>query len=274
MNEFRDPRPFYRDPGWILGFVFSMVVVIVIYFLVIRPAQVRQKMHVSSANTPQAVSGQQQPGTEQPGEGWQEGISFMAPGTMPTDLLRVGEEVWVLADNGQILYRLTLSGDLISELTLTTPCLKAAWDGQVLWCINTSLNVTGVDPNTGDELSNFAASVKDLQSITWDGMELWLMTLEGNLANFDRKGEQLERKGGSRYGFARDLVWAGDDLWVGYIPPVLAQMDKDLKLIKKVDPSCGIAQGTLDFAMDWDGKSLWFVDGITGRVTQCVPTGS
>lgn len=168
------------------------------------------------------------------------------------------------------LVKLNLKGEVQSETALEILCSKAAWDGEAIWCVNTSENVSKVDPATGKELGKFATGIESIQSIAWDGNSLWLLGPTGRLARYDRSGEQKELKRVGDYGFARDLAWMGLELWVVYIPPQLVHYDANFNPVEKTTTSCGLTKGVLDYAIDWDGKSLWFLDFISAQVLQCV----
>jgi hypothetical protein len=271
MKKLAENRPFYRDRNWLTGFVFSMVVVIGFYYLVMRPARERNSPPPAQVGTAQTGQEGILPGTDQPGAGWQAGITFTAPGSLPSDVLRVGEEVWVFTDEGKKLVRLNLSGEVLAESALEVLCSKAAWDGEAVWCVNTSANVSKIEPATGKELGKFDTGIESMQSIAWDGDNLWVMTQTGSMARYDRSGQQLERKRVGDYGFARDLAWMGEELWVVYIPPQLVRYDAKLSVVERISSACGLTQGVLDYSIDWDGESLWFLDFISARVLQCVP---
>ena len=270
MNEPAEKRPFYKEPSWVIGFVVSMAAVVGFYFFVIRPAQIRGFTQPTQIATVPAGQVSALPGTVQPGSRWTEGITFTAPGSLPSDLLRVGEEVWVFTEEGKQLARLNLKGEVQSETALEILCSKAAWDGEAVWCVNTSEYVSKVDPETGKELNKFATGNDNIQSIAWDGNSLWLLGPTGGLARYNRNGERKELKGVGDFGFARDLAWMGSELWVVYIPPLLVHYDANLKSVEKTSSSCGLTKGVLDYAIDWDGKSLWFLDFISAQVLQCV----
>ena len=270
MKEPEEPKPFYLNRNWVIGFVVTMVAVIAYFFLVERPGGVTRVTPTAEANPAQTGQEASVAGTDQPKKGWREGIIFTAPGSLPSDLLRVGEEVWVFTEEGNQLAKLNLKGEVLSETPLEVLCSKAAWDGEVVWCINTSENVSKVAPETGKEQGKFATGIKSIQSIAWDGTSLWLLGVNGSLARYDRNGEQKELKGVGDYGFARDLAWIGSELWVLYIPPLLVHYDASFKLVEKITSSCGLTKGVLDYAIDWDGKSLWFLDFISAQVLQCV----
>lgn len=264
-------QPFFLNRNWITGFVVSLLFVVGFFYLLVRPAALRNAAQPVLTGTEQFAPGRALPGTDLPGPGWQEGISFNAPGTLPSDLLRVGEEVWVFTDEGKKLARLNLSGEVLAEVALETQCSKAAWDGEGMWCVNTSASVIKVDPSSGQDLAKFDTGAEGIQSIAWDRKNLWLMTQNGGMARYDQSGQQLERKRVGDYGFARDLVWVGDELWVAYIPPQLVRYDAQFIQIEKISSSCGLAQGILDYSIDWDGESLWFLDLISARILQCLP---
>ena len=103
------------------------------------------------------------------------------------------------------------------------------------------------------------------------GNDLWLMTQAGSLASYDRSGKNLETWKVAKNGFARDLAWVGDELWVAHIPPLLVRYDAQLKQIERMSTFCGLTQGLLEYSIEWDGESLWFLDFISGQVTQCSP---
>jgi hypothetical protein len=266
MKEPIEKKPFYRDRNFLTGFVFSMVIVLVFFLFVARPARLKaQQQSTALPNQPGLAAG-----TEQPG-GWQAGITFIAPGSLPSDLLRVGNEVWIFTDEGKKLAKLDLSGVRQSEIMLETLCSKAAWDGEAVWCTDMGNVVAQLDAATGKVLLKFDIETDSTQSIAWDGESLWLMTQTGSLASFDRSGKELETKKVGKNGFARDLAWVGDELWVVHIPPLLVRYDAQLKEIEKKDSFCGLTQGILDYSIAWDGESLWFLDFISGQVTQCSP---
>jgi hypothetical protein len=58
---------------------------------------------------------------------------------------------------------------------------------------------------------------------------------------------------------------------VGGYMPQLVHDDASLKSIQKETSSCGLTKGVLDYAIDWDGESLWFVDFISAQILQCIP---
>jgi len=271
MKKPADKKPFYLDFNWLLGFVFSMAAVIGFFYLVVRPTQMRNSTKPTQTETAQA--GQKKPlqGTLQINPAWKEGITFTAPGSLQSDLLRVGDEVWVFPDEGKKLVRMNLKGEVLAEATLEVMCSKAAWDGEVLWCINTSANVSKMDPTTGKELWKFDTGTESIQSIAWDGKSLWLMVQNGRMARYDQAGAQLELKRVADYGFARDLAWMGEELWVVYIPPQLVLYDAKFNPVEKTTVACGLTQGVLEYSIDWDGKSLWFLDFISGQILQCIP---
>ncbi len=266
-------QPFYRNRNWLIGFVVSLAAVFLIYFLGTRPSRIRNAAEPVQAAPTLAAQGSTLPAALQPAAGWEEGISFTAPGALPSDLLRVGEEVWIFTDEGKKLARANLKGELLSETPLEGICGKAAWDGEAVWCVNMGAEVSKVDPETGKVLEKFETGTERIQSIAWDGKSLWLMGQRGDLASYDRTGKPLDNSRVGSYGFARDLAFKGDELWVVYIPPQLALFDANLKLVEKTDAACGLTKGVLDYSIDWDGESLWYVDFISGQVLQCIPTG-
>jgi hypothetical protein len=266
-------QPFFRNRNWLIGFAVSLGAVLVFYYLETRPARVQSTPEPTQANpTPTGpVSGL--PSTLQPQAKWKEGISFTAPGISPSDLLRVGEDAWIFTEEGKKLARVNLKGELLSEITLEAVCSKAAWDGEAIWCIDLGAEVTKVDPQTGRVLEKFGTDAQRIQSIAWDGKSLWVMAQRGSLASYDRAGNPLEGNRVGSYGFARDLAFKEDGLWVVYIPPQLALYDASFKLVEKTGTACGLSKGVLDYAIDWDGESLWYVDFISGQVLQCIPAG-
>jgi hypothetical protein len=265
MKEPAGKKPFYMDRNFLVGFGFSLVIVVLYFFLVAPPA----RLNSQQTSTPQP--GQPvQTSTPQQNGGWQPGITFTAPGSSPSDLLKTGDEIWIFTEEGKKLTRVNLAGKLQSETTLETLCSKAAWDGEALWCTEMSSRVTRLDAATGKWMGAFETEIESVQAIAWDGESLWLMTQGGGLGKYDRDGKQLESWQVGKFGFARDLVWAGGELWVAHIPPLLVQYDAQLKQVAQKDSFCGLSQGLLEYAIDWDGESLWFLDYISGQVTQCL----
>jgi hypothetical protein len=271
MKRSEGNQPFYRNRNWLFGFVVSLSAVFLIYYLGTRPSRMRNAAEPVQGNPTLAAQGSALPATLQPAAGWEEGITFIAPGPLPSDLLRVGEEVWIFAEEGKKLVRVNLKGEILSETPLEGVCSKAAWDDEALWCANMGAEVLKVDPETGKVLEKFETDTERIQSIAWDGKSLWLMTQRGSLASYDRAGKQLESRRVGSYGVARDMAFKEDELWVVYIPPQLTLYDASFKLIEKTDAACGITQDVLDYSIDWDGQSLWFLDFISGRVLQCIP---
>lgn len=266
MKEPVEKKPFYRDRNFLTGFVFSMVIVVVFFLLVARPARLKEQQQPTALpNQPRLAEGADQPG------GWQAGITFIAQGSFPSDLLRVGDEVWIFTDEGKKLAKLDLNGERRSEVALEFLCSKAAWDGEALWCTDMSNVVAKVDADTGKILVKFVIETDGTQSIAWDGENLWLMTQGGGLGEFDRSGKQVESNHVGKFGFARDLAWVSGELWVAYIPPLLVRYDAQLEQIEKKDSFCGLTQGLLEYSIAWDGESLWFLDYISGRISQCLP---
>ena len=268
MKKKTERKPFYRDRNWLTGFIFSLVAVLLIYYLAVQSGRMEDATRSDQSDTKQASSLE---GTAQPKAGWKEGVAFTAPGKLPSDLLRVDDEVWVFTDEGKKLERLTLEGKLLSEITLEVLCSKAAWDGETVWCVNMSTVVSRVNPETGVKMEEFDSGSESIQSIAWDGESLWLMGKTGGLARYERSGEQIERKRVADYGFARDLAWTGEELWVVYIPPQLVRYDRAFKVIEKTSVACGLSEDLLEYSIDWDGESLWFLDFISARTLQCVP---
>jgi hypothetical protein len=264
-------QPFYNNRNWQTGFVVSLVAVLVIYALVARPKTDRDVTEPVQEVPIQTVQVSSLPATALPETGWKEGLSFTAPGSLPSDLLRVGEEVWIFSDEGKTLARVSLMGELLSETALEATCGKAAWDGEAIWCVNMDAVVSKVDPQTGKLLEQFETEVERIQSVAWDGGSLWLMEQRGSIASYDRAGKQLESSRVGSYGFARDLAWKGNEVGVVYIPPQLALYDANFKLVERTNSACGLSQGVLDYSIDWDGESLWFLDFISGKVQQCLP---
>jgi hypothetical protein len=264
-------QPFYRNRNWLIGFVVSLAAVFLIYYLETRPSRIQNSVEPVQASPTPAAQGSILPATLQPASGWKEGISFTAPGPLPSDLLRVGEEVWIFTEEGKKLVRVNLKGEMLSEATLETICSKAAWDGEAVWCVNMGAEVSKVDSETGNVLEKFESDAERIQSIAWDGKSLWLMGQRGSLANYDRAGKKLDGSRVGSYGFARDLAFNGNELWVVYVPPQLALYDANFKLVEKTDSACGITKGGLDYSIDWDGESLWYVEFISGLVLQCIP---
>jgi hypothetical protein len=270
MNKPSGNPPFYRNRNWLIGFIVTLAAVLLFYYLETHPAKIQ--------NAPEPIQGKASPtaqvgavlATPQPETGWKAGITFTAPGELPSDLLRVGEEVWIFTEEGKKLARVNLKGEVLSETALEGVCGKATWDGEAVWCTNMSAEVSKVDPETGRVLEKFETDTERIQSIAWDGESLWLLVQRGSLASYDRTGKLLDHSRVGSYGFARDLAFKEDGLWVVYIPPLLAQYDASFKLVDKTDQTCGIAKGVLDYAIDWDGESLWYVDFISGQVTQCI----
>jgi hypothetical protein len=266
MKEPVEKKPFYRDRNFLTGFVFSMVVVVVFFLFVARPARLKEQQQP----TPQPGEPGQAAAPEQPA-GWQPGISFAAPGGSPSDLLKVGVELWIFTDEGKKLVRVDLNGNNLSEITLEALCSKAAWDGKAVWCTELGPRVTQLDAATGKLLQAFETEIESIQSIAWDGENLWLMTQGGGLGEYDRSGKQVEASHVGKFGFARDLAWVSGELWVAYIPPLLVRYDAQLEQIEKKDSFCGLTQGLLEYSIAWDGESLWFLDYLSGQITQCLP---
>lgn len=266
MKEPTEKKPFYRDRNFLAGFVFSLVIVLAFFFLVARPAQLKsQQQPTSQPSQPGQAAATVKPG------GWQAEITFPAPGSSPTDLLKVGDEIWIFTDEGKKLAKVDLNGETRSEITLETLCSKAAWDGEAVWCTAMGSGVARLDIATGKLLEAFETEIESIQSIAWDGESLWLMTQGGGLGQYDRSGKQMDARQVGKFGFARDLAWVGDELWVAYIPPLLVSYDAQLKQIEKKDSFCGLSQGLLEYSIAWDGESLWFLDFISGQVTGCRP---
>jgi hypothetical protein len=58
---------------------------------------------------------------------------------------------------------------------------------------------------------------------------------------------------------------------VAHIPPLLVRYDAQLKQVEKKDSFCGLTQVLLEYSIEWDGESLWFLDYLSGQVMQCTP---
>src|SRR5512139_583333 len=94
-------QPFYRNRNWLIGFVVSLVAVFLVYYLGTRPPRIQNAPEPLQGNRTPAAQGNALPATLQPEARWKEGISFTAPGASPSDLLRVGEEVWIFTEEGK-----------------------------------------------------------------------------------------------------------------------------------------------------------------------------
>ena len=115
MKKSEGNQPFYRNRNWLLGFVVSLAAVFLIYYLETRPSRMRNAAEPVQATPTPAAQGNLLPATLQPAAGWEEGISFTAPGPLPSDLLRVGEEMWIFTEEGKKLVRVNLKGEMLAE---------------------------------------------------------------------------------------------------------------------------------------------------------------
>ena len=157
--------PFYRDRSFLFGFVFTMVIVVGFFFLVARPARMKDQQEL----TPQP---NQQGQASLYRAAWRLAkpeLPLSRPGGFPSDLLRVGDEVWIFTDEGKKLAKLDLNGEMRSEVVLEFLCSKAAWDGESVWCTDMSSSVAQMDAATGKVLVKFDTETEIIQSIAWDG---------------------------------------------------------------------------------------------------------
>lgn len=198
-------------------------------------------------------------------QNWQVGVSFPAPVAGATDILAIGDEIWVIADK---LYRLNREGDILGEAGLSVNCWKAAWDGASIWCA--SDQIYQVDPDNGQVLSSFDPGERLF--IAWDGKALWGVTMEGNLFSYDRLGKQLRRLAIPMpvgVGSVEDLAWLGDKLVVTYWSPWTLVFNRDFEQIASTYEQCGLS--TWELGMAADGQSLWLINGQSNRIYQCLP---
>ena len=196
---------------------------------------------------------------------WQVQTSFPAPVAGASDILVVGDQIWVIADK---LYRLNLKGEILDDLELGVSCERATWDGENIWCASDRLYK--IDPATGQELSSFDPGAS--LNVAWDGSDLWGVTSDGNLFSYDSSGKQLRRLAISMpagTGDVLDMAWMGDKLVVTYWSPWTLVFNKEFEAITSLFMQCGISSWEL--GMDSDGKSLWLIDGQSNRIYQCAP---
>jgi hypothetical protein len=267
MNKPPGNPPFYRNRNWLIGFIVTLAAVLLFYYLQTRPSRIQ--------NAAEPIQGQPSPtaqvgavlATPQPETGWKAGITFTAPGTLPSDLLRVGEEVWIFTEEGKKLVRVNLKGEMLSETALEG--FAAKQPGMAGGLVH-QYECGGFEDRseTGKVLSKFETDT-ERKSIAWDGKSLWIMVQRAAWPVMTGR-EAADTQPGGELRFARDLAFKEDGLWAVYIPPLLAQYDASFKLVNKTDATCGVTKGVLDYAIDWDGESLWYVDFISGQVTQCI----
>lgn len=196
---------------------------------------------------------------------WQVQTSFPAPVAGAQDVLVVGDQIWVIADQ---LYRLNQKGEILSQQELGVSCSKATWDGESIWCASDRLYQ--VDPISGKALTSFDPGMS--LNIAWDGSVLWGVTSDANLFSYDRSGKKLKQlalamPAGS--GELVDMAWMGDKLVVTYWAPWTLVYDKEFNSLISVYSICDIS--SWDLGVDADGKSLWVINAQSNRITQCIP---
>ena len=197
--------------------------------------------------------------------------SFPAPAANPSGIVRMADDLGVVASRGRQFYRLDLEGNIIAEMDIAVACSHMAWDGESLWCA-ANKTVYEVDPASGQELARFEVDMNDIRGITWDGESLWLTDVNGNLARYDRAGQRLRRLAVAVTGWPTSLAWAAGELWVADVHGNVTCFDSEFNKSGSFGlAQCGAGSFPYEVALYWDGESLWLADAGQNRILQCAP---
>ncbi len=211
------------------------------------------------------------------GQKWKSVRAFPSPAAGPTGIVRVADSLWVLVPNSKRLYRLTLEGEIVAELSIPNGCYAPecrglAWDGATLW-FHAGSTVHQLDPVKGQELTAFKVDLGRVQGIDWDGQALVLMDDDGNLVRYDRAGQRLRRLAIPKpFGGVSGMAWVNGELWVESVFGAVTRLDSQFTEIGQVDVSQCIKKVEFSHPVfSWDGNSLWFADPEGNRLAQCAP---
>lgn len=202
--------------------------------------------------------------------------SFPSPGSGPSGVVLVGEDLWVIVPGSHRLFRLDLEGKIQAEFTIGTIGeiygSGLAWDGASFWWPDWS-RISRFDPLTGTELAQFESDMDIIKGLAWDGTGLWLVDKDGNLTQYDSAGQRLNRLSlPVDASGATALAWVEGGPWVVDLMGKVERFNANYDLLGTFSLSQCISGGPFYFpALFWDGQSLWMADAEANRIYQCAP---
>lgn len=217
-------------------------------------------------------------------ETWESEKTFSAPGPDPVCIAWDGENLWLVDDSTNIIYKLDpFDGSVIKSFRSDAEKAKAlAWGDSHLWILdNKTKMIYKLEPTNGNIITKFKAPAPigkgpwSLEGLTWDGKYLWVAYFAG----YSSKINQVDPKEGTvvQSFFSdsnpRGLASDGENLWtICYngekLPATVDVRSISQKSFDMTKSRIFLAKlSTMDnTGLTFDGEYLWTIDKNTRNI--------